>query len=109
MARRKPHSWPAPRWSTSSTTRGKSLTNAYDLAFRGLGKITWLHAQSRDGIAAYVAQCWTTGTQPYPEAATVDLQLAEFDRQRQSQRNRRVALKHSAELRAQRDATEDSS
>ncbi|MDH6681039.1 hypothetical protein M2284_005282 [Rhodococcus sp. LBL1] len=77
--------------------------SAYDLAFRGLGKIGWLHAQSRDGIAAYAAQCWATGQQPYAGHSHYDLQLAELDRQAQSRHNRRVALERSAELRRKRD------
>lgn len=76
----------------------------YDLAFRGLGKIGWLHAQSRDGIAAYAAGCWTAGEEPYAGWTTQDMDDAEAERQRQSQHNRRVALNNSARLRAARDS-----
>ncbi|MFJ4651120.1 hypothetical protein ACIP5Y_07580 [Nocardia sp. NPDC088792] len=76
----------------------------YDLAFRGLGKIDWLHAQSRDGIAAYAARCWANGEQPYDGWTAQEMNEAELDRQAQSQHNRRVALQNSARLRAIRDA-----
>ena len=77
--------------------------SAYALAFRGLGKIAWLHAQSRDGIAAYAATCWTTWQEPYAGQRQFDFQIAELDRRAQAQHNRRVALERSAELRSQRD------
>jgi len=75
-------------------------TNAYDLAFRGLGKIGWLHAQSRDGIASYAARCWATGEAPYADYSDYDLAMAELDREAQSRHNRRAALH------AERDAAE---
>lgn len=49
----------------------------YDLAYRGLGPIEWLPAQSRDGIAAYAAKCWTCGEEPYAGMTDVDLEDAE--------------------------------
>ena len=78
--------------------------SAYDLAFRGLGKIDWLHAQSRDGIAAYAASCWHTGVAPYSDWTDTDLHDAELHRQEKSRHNRVVALESNARLRAERDA-----
>ena len=37
----------------------------YDIAFKELGSVHWLHRQSRDGIAAYAATCWIKGAKPY--------------------------------------------
>lgn len=82
----------------------QSEISAYDLAFRGLGKIDWLHAQSRDGIAAYAAACWHKGIAPYSDWTDTDLRDAELHRQEKSRHNRAVALETNARLRAERDA-----
>ena len=80
--------------------------SAYDLAFRGHGKIDWLHAQSRDGIAAYAASCWHKGVAPYSDWTDTDLHDSELHRQEKSRHNLAVAFEKSARLRAERDSRE---
>lgn len=70
----------------------------YDLAYRGLGKIGWLHAQSRDGIAAYAGKCWITGEEPYADMTDADLADAERSRQAQAQHSRDFASRHNRQL-----------
>ena len=68
--------------------RGQSSEmSAYDLAYRGLGKIAWLHPQSRDGIAAMAA----TGTNPYDALTASELQDLEDERTLQSMQSRWAA------------------
>ncbi|WP_280493879.1 hypothetical protein [Nocardia farcinica] len=75
----------------------------YDLAFRGLGKIAWLHAQSRDGIAAYAAKCWVTGEEPYAGMSHADLEDAELGRQAQAAHNRAVATETNRRIQTRID------
>ena len=81
----------------------------YDLAFRGLGKIGWLHAQSRDGIAAYAAGCWVRGEEPYDGMTPADLEDAELGRQAQSQHGRHFATQHNRQLEADIDTRDHTS
>ncbi|GAA1653996.1 hypothetical protein [Nocardia ninae] len=81
----------------------------YDLAFRGLGKIGWLHAQSRDGIAAYAATCWIKGEEPYAGMTAFDLQDAEHGRQEQALHSRRSAIRHNRQLETAIDARDRTS
>ncbi len=81
----------------------------YDLAYRGLGKIEWLHAQSRDGIAAYADKCWTAGEEPYAGMTEADLEDAERGRQAQAQHNHSVAAQHNRQLESAIDARDHTS
>lgn len=57
-----------------------SELSAYELAYRGLGKIAWLHPQSRDGIASMAV----TGANPYDELTANELDDLEYERSLQS-------------------------
>ncbi|MBF6102182.1 hypothetical protein IU510_29635 [Nocardia cyriacigeorgica] len=81
----------------------------YDLAFRGLGKVSWLHAQSRDGIAAYAAKCWVTGEEPYAGMSPADLEDAEHGRQAQAQHNRAVAAETNQRIQTRIDVIDQTS
>ncbi|MEV0773857.1 hypothetical protein [Nocardia salmonicida] len=81
----------------------------YDLAFRGLGKIVWLHAQSRDGIAAYAAKCWITGEEPYEGMDQADLEDAERGRQAQAQHNYAVATQTNQRIATRIDVVDQTS
>ncbi|MFI7531511.1 hypothetical protein [Nocardia salmonicida] len=81
----------------------------YDLAFRGLGKIIWLHAQSRDGIAAYAATCWITGEEPYAGMDSEDLAAAERGRQAQAEHNRAVATRTNERVQTRIDGIDQTS
>lgn len=52
----------------------------YEIAFRGLGQLTWLHPQSRDGIAALAAACHADGTVPYEGLTSSEMDLLEMQR-----------------------------
>ena len=81
----------------------------YDLAFRGLGKIVWLHAQSRDGIATYAAKCWITGEEPYAGMSPADLEDAERGRQEQARHNRAVATQTNRRIATRIDVIDQTS
>ncbi|WKG13600.1 hypothetical protein QX204_34165 (plasmid) [Nocardia sp. PE-7] len=81
----------------------------YDLAFRGLGKIVWLHAQSRDGIAAYAARCWVTGEEPYAGTNRADLEAAECSRRARAQHNRAAATQTSRRIATRIDVIDQTS
>ena len=48
----------------------------YVIAFEKLGTVRWLHAQSRDGVAAEVARAFHAGTQPYEGVDINTMELA---------------------------------
>lgn len=60
-------------------------TSPYEIAYRCLGEVMWLHPQSRDGIAAMAASCWRAGVEPYAEFGAEDLEAAERQLKLQSE------------------------